>query len=635
MTPLLECPACEAEIPAALASNSQCCCPYCKFTFPCSSAVIRSPESPSTIPLPTDALPVPKKVAALRGRADAPAAPTKTENNSQHVVDQPADEIAWLNKSSTTHDLPIRPVNKNRAGLLLLGVCLAALLVGGIGLLALSQRKPKSQTVVPSSPQPKLEVAVLPANQPAVTPSAPSPDKKIDPSQADLEKDWERLTKATREEYYSLWSKVGPYLVRLDIQSPNGNRTAAGVIVDSRGFVATSYGAIADAISIKVRAGPKALATGDPFGELADDVRGLLAADPAHDLALLQINRRFVSTFADVALVPNGTTLPGERLVVAAPPSEHRLWLVDFPILQVQPWPQLFEQFQTPLTRLQLDASANTSWIAGSVPSERFVPGAPVFDFDGQLVGLLTAVKVIDSAIAGPGGAIATLKRSANGSPKPFPIDTAVAERMANEAEATMLLPAVESPAFAPAKELLEAMRAIDANEVITDDPQKLASLGHFADALLKVDDFLDGGQLSDEQSRELRNFLAEILDRLQPIIEHAVEANADKLAAFNELVWENIETEAGFLAVGKVFRQDDDVDRGGRFVIFQLDRTDYYLFTTARFDGPLYYPGSRWLLIGRHVPKVIYKVADGESQIDARACETRYVIALDPLENK
>ena len=244
-------------------------------------------------------------------------------------------------------------------------------------------------------------------------------------------------------------------------------RSVGGVIVDSRGYVATSYRAIRDAVSIEVRASSKALVTGDALGELSDNVRGLIASIETHDLAILQINRRFVSTFANVSIVGPTSALPGDRCIVAAPPTDqHRIWLADFPIRHVQPLDQLLAQFQTAITECKLDSDAQANWIVGAIPTNRFVPGSPIFSLNGELVGLLTAATVESHGIACSGTDISDLVKTSEGTPLPFPIDSEIASKVSDTADIALLMPLPDSRAFPATDSLNQAVQSIAQNDL-------------------------------------------------------------------------------------------------------------------------------------------------------------------------
>jgi hypothetical protein len=68
----------------------------------------------------------------------------------------------------------------------------------------------------------------------------------------------------------------------------------------------------------------------------------------------------------------------------------------------------------------------------------------------------------------------------------------------------------------------------------------------------------------------------------------------------------------------------------GAPFVIFHLLNSDRHFFSPIRFDGPIFLPGSRWLVFGRATPKLTYRASDGNSVIEADVCEVKYVFSLD-----
>ncbi len=637
MTQLVECPACEAEFPIAQLSSAECQCPFCRFRFLPSVALVREHVVEQAYSLHADVLPVPRKIAARRVRteiADPGENILAAENADGLVCEVPSTSLLWPRDAASS------PRKKRRAEVWLFGISVAALVLLGSGFLVAFLNQPKTAIIAQSLPPivPLAPTTIEPTKPVPVVIPVIIPETKTEPAvQDDPEQDWEYLRAAGREEYYSLWTKIHPYLVRLQVQTAAGaQRTVGGVIVDSRGYVATSYRAIRDAVSIEVRASSKALAAGDAIGELSDNVRGLIASNEAHDLAILQINRRFVSTFANVSIVGPTSALPGDRCIVAAPPTDpHRIWLADFPIRHVQPLDQLLAQFQNAITECKLDSDAQANWIVGAIPTNRFVPGSPIFSLNGELVGLLTAATVESHGIACSGADIPALIKTSEGTPLPFPIDSEIAAKVSDAADVALSMPSPDSPAFPTTDALSQAVQSIAQNEFFPKSPEQYLSFRNLAEAIFEIEVTLQGNDLTSEQSQELRSFLEGTLDRFQKELEVANEANPARVDDFNRLAIESAVDDRGFVAFGEVATIGQSAINGAPYVIFRLPGADDHLSTGIRVDGPIFLPGSRWLLIGRHLRKNVIRTTDGVRTIDARDCDVRYVFSLSPTDEK
>jgi len=183
------------------------------------------------------------------------------------------------------------------------------------------------------------------------------------------------------------WEKSRPHLVLLKIEDPRGTTYAAGTLVDSRGYVLTSYNAIKDAWEIEVTGARKPLDENQGVVPLKDLARGIVATDAQHDLALLSVNRRFIVSFGSVDVIPNDKIVPGEFLLLCGPPTPVNYYgkaesKVDFrgTVDQLDPQTrQIVESMQLTQSKLPWFRLSNAS-IA--------LPGTPAFRIDGTLAAM-------------------------------------------------------------------------------------------------------------------------------------------------------------------------------------------------------------------------------------------------------
>ena len=133
----------------------------------------------------------------------------------------------------------------------------------------------------------------------------------------------EKLRFFSKNQLDACWESVRPHLVQLKVHNARGEHDAVGTIIDSRGWIVTSYRAIKGASRIEVIASAKSI---DEYGSdelLQDEVRGLIesASDPERDIAVLSINRRFVVSFADIKHASSVKIVNGAFVCQSAPPS--------------------------------------------------------------------------------------------------------------------------------------------------------------------------------------------------------------------------------------------------------------------------------------------------------------------------
>ncbi len=116
------------------------------------------------------------------------------------------------------------------------------------------------------------------------------------------------------------WTTIQPQLVNLKVYDARGSHMAVGTIVDTRGWVLTSYSAVVGASKIEV------IQSARSIDELTDDmlmdqVRGVIAIDQANDFILLSINRRFVISFSEVEYANSSKVVESAYFVQSAPPT--------------------------------------------------------------------------------------------------------------------------------------------------------------------------------------------------------------------------------------------------------------------------------------------------------------------------
>ena len=201
--------------------------------------------------------------------------------------------------------------------------------------------------------------------------------------------EWAKPRSLSRRDLEKFWVQAQPYIVRLTVNRGDKSRLIAGVIVDSRGWIATSLSAIKGASSINVELAPV-----NPLNErleqaLSDDVRGVLAVDPIHDLVILQVNRRLVNVVT--SLHPSTQLLVGGRyLIQIAPPGKERNpWVTECKVNQERPR----EKFSSSVNRQfdSLQINLEPYWPAHDGVLEN-AAGATLFSSDGKLSGINTSV---------------------------------------------------------------------------------------------------------------------------------------------------------------------------------------------------------------------------------------------------
>lgn len=224
-----------------------------------------------------------------------------------------------------------------------------------------SQEPESAEQVVPVEPQPPAEKPIA----------------------------WGELNSVSQRDLEKLWAQLHPYTFRLVVKKSDSERTISGLLLDSRGYLVTSLSAIEGATSIVAAPAPNDALADLPIEALKDEVRGVVAVDRAHDLALLQINRRLVNVVS--GLQPSEKLLvPGRALIQAAAIGPERFaWLTESKIKASDPakFPSALQQ---QIERRELDLGPY--WPQHQLPLTSGA-GAGLFTDDGRLAGINTGIK--------------------------------------------------------------------------------------------------------------------------------------------------------------------------------------------------------------------------------------------------
>lgn len=236
------------------------------------------------------------------------------------------------------------------------------------------------------------------------------------------------------------WLKIQPHLVELTAETAFGSVPATGILIDSRGWVLTSYRAIQGAKEISVSPSRKSIQ--DPQGELTDLVRGVISSDPEHDLAILKVNRRFVISLRELTIVDEDRIVVSQHLIQCVPPSNQYQWpAAECRIENRKTTSKLDESQQQYLDRIGY-RDADLRWMLHRGQSPRNEGGALVNE-KGDLVGMTVKsfprTSSNDLCLAIPSSYILDLKQNATDTTTPLPLpelDRADSRRIAETGQA-------------------------------------------------------------------------------------------------------------------------------------------------------------------------------------------------------
>ena len=216
----------------------------------------------------------------------------------------------------------------------------------------------------------------------------------------------------------SCWEIAQPNLLSLKVFDGKGTHDAVGTIIDSRGWVLTSYSAVKGASKIEVSSSLKTIQYLGETELLNDVVRGYIAVNKAEDLIILSVNRRFVVAFTTINPITRNNVVKSEFLLQCAPPSLQNLYGgVETRIQSRGTLNSLYAVAQATSTRMKLK-NTDLVWFSPQTATQS-LPGTPLFKIDGDLAALLS-FRIDEDNFFVPVNSVNELKAGATGDIKPL-----------------------------------------------------------------------------------------------------------------------------------------------------------------------------------------------------------------------
>lgn len=443
----------------------------------------------------------------------------------------------------------------------------------------------------------------LPETEPAVV-TQPTAEKPIA---------WGELDSVGRRDLEKLWAQLHPYVFRLVVKKSDSERTISGLLLDSRGYLVTSLAAVEGATSIVAAPAPN-----DPLAELSpdalkDEVRGVLAVDRAHDLALLQINRRLVNVVS--GLQPSDKLLvPGRALIQAAAIGPERFgWLTETKIKESSPekFPAALRQ---QIERRELDLSPY--WPQHQLQLSSGA-GAGLFADDGRLAGVNTGIKheggqfISEAKLvfellkqakepAGPLSALTKQSKPATTNAEASPgSESSPAETLASSGPGASPFPAGHE-AEPLAKRLADAAFACEAFGWLPgEEGGQPAELPAALVAWREARELLRARRLFPEDSKLLSKQVTHWTGRINATL---LSIDREQSAELNRKAWASLKGESAQTLVlfVRVVLQPGTSPRlaGVDTATFQLLGTDQYLIAEIEQNAAPLLPDSEWLVV-------------------------------------
>jgi hypothetical protein len=444
----VECPVCEDTVDLTSSSSQSIVCPTCrrpidlKKTPPIRrQAITRSEILPQPTSKATPGNATPESLVSFKTtqRNEEPSATIPVDTSTEHQASMPpklAGQDGFKIRAGA------RTLKKHRNEKIVFALVVLATLFGiafGIVFLRLQMEDydDVAASNAPTSLNESTDAPTSVANSKLTETSTDLEGDNDDSSLTDadlgtepeppFEMPPEAFSYFAKQQVEECWRIIRPHIVSLEIENQYGKKQAAATIVDSRGWILTSYQAIKDAWQIEVTAATAELDLKGDKKPLVDLARGIIAVDEAHDLAILSVNRRFVVSFSDLVVSEKNLLVPGEYLLQSGAPSrQNPHGKSEVQIKSRRNFEELDPDFQAKIRSTQSDESetdaplqtANNSWLNLN-GGELAVPGMPLFQIDGQMVGMIVfSNKKVSEAL--PVHHVRKLIESASGTATPF-----------------------------------------------------------------------------------------------------------------------------------------------------------------------------------------------------------------------
>ncbi len=418
----------------------------------------------------------------------------------------------------------------------------------------------------------------------------------------------------TARQHELAWKKINSYLVRLEVRTPVDKRTITGTIVDSRGWVLTSWSALQDAGEVSVAVAAKQLAGQPAVRELVDLSRGIIATDPESDLALIAINRAQVIEIADIRLASTDNIVPSKRLLVArTPPPRHRSWLAECRISQRNTFDRLNSSLQESIHGAGLSHAADTDWIAfPPIPETNRsseMAGSPMLESDGTVVAFSTGVFADDELIVVPAARARRLIDSVAGNPpqpRAFPRAADLARQLAvvDEQDPEQIEKQEKQNTWTDIiSGLVKATETCRDTDWTAETADEYAALQKLSEHLFLAHQWIGNHLDQVDEPEYYDEQLQAALDEIGLSLEDDLEIEEFEAGKGNEFFSQLASTENPWFALYAEVESDlfnSPRIRGQNTVVFRILGTDEFVVSPIFEDARSFRSGRRFLLFGK-----------------------------------
>lgn len=411
------------------------------------------------------------------------------------------------------------------------------------------------------------------------------------------------------DQFKSVWNRNYSYVVRLNVTTPRGKHSASGLLIDSRGWVATSISAVRDASEIEVILASRSLDSGAAFRtDKTDKASGVIALDEKHDLAIISVNRDLVLNFTDVQFDTGSQIVGSQRLLVGrTPPAGKRMWLRESRVDRRSRFATLNNSTQQKIETAGLNATRDLSWVVhaseSGVTNENL--GAPLFDEQGKVVAINSGLQgnAMES-FAVPIKHLVALKSSATDDPLPLnQLAAGLVEGVATadpQMDETAKTPAMNSE-HQEIKDLMASAETCAEFQFVARDEDEIQSLIRLADRLGKANNLAKNITLDYDIREDVKDQIQQI-GKLISDSYGQFSRDVQRIRELNETMMQrDLDGKRAVVLIGKVSNNPalDSKFKNKESVRFELSGQDNEIFFPVSSDTPVFRQGEVWLIAG------------------------------------
>ncbi len=438
-----------------------------------------------------------------------------------------------------------------------------------------------------------------------------------------------KSTLLAQTEIDKAWKQIQPFVVTLSIATPDGERSGTGLLIDTRGWIATTYHLVRDAEQIDVRFAPDAELAASDSPHLVR-CTGTVASLPEYDLAIVAVDMSSVASFVEPALNTKDPLNADDVVLACRQPDRSGSWLAACRVHDLIPNEKLPPTSKSILRERGLHDNDELIWIEHETPISAESSGSPLLNARGEVVGLNTQLSPTSKhGYAIPIQHLVQLKESATGAITPFKPPALVSTNKVETPEVSPPIPATE-PAATPASDptpdrdplnyvkyiraVHQECKAFDFSPSTAAQYEQLQRLARCVNTAKEFEEKerVDEGMriLVGETAQEVLNELSETPWPIDATLAEANNFAADAMNVPGNAVF-------AYLQITVHPRVSAPLDGQPTFIA-QLVGTDQTVVLPTRLNPSDLKKGSRWLVLGMHDESIRLQIGVGD-EIDER----------------